>query len=75
MVQYLTVHCDSYLKILVVFLFFHKLFSTLNHLNLWNEFHTIYFTIFRALEYVQIIAFKYIAGFISPTWSFCYVPS
>ena len=53
-VQHLTVHCDSYLKILVVFLFFHKLFSTLNHLNLWNGFHTIYFKIFRSLEYIGL---------------------
>ena len=29
-------------------------FSTLNHLNLLNGFHTIYFKIFRSLEYIGL---------------------
>ena len=67
-VQYLTVHCYSYFKFLVVFLFFHKLFSTLNHLNLWNGFHTIYFKIFRSLEYIGVGG----EGFVCIDISSCY---
>ena len=67
-VQYLTVRCDSYLKILVVFLFFHKLFSTFNHLNLWNGFHTIYFKIFHSLEYIGLGD----GGFVFIDISSCY---
>ena len=66
-IQYLTVHCNSYLKILV-FLFFHKLFSTLNHLNLWNGFYKIYFKIFPSLEYIGLRG----RGFVSIDISSCY---
>ena len=67
-VQYLSVHFDSYLKILVVFLLFHKLFSTLIHLNVWNGFHTIYFEIFRSLEYIELGD----GGFVCIDISSCY---